>query len=63
VNTWLAIVVFCIQGECAFMVSNKEVLPTTKACEVKANEYMAILESHGADMAIPTCIQLKYKVT
>lgn len=62
-NTWLAIVVFCMNGECAFMVSNKEVMTTMRECEAKVNEYMAILESHGADMAIPTCIPLKYKVT
>ena len=61
-NTWLAIVVFCIQGECAFMVSSKQVLPTAQECADKVGEYLAILKDYGADMAIPTCIQLKYKV-
>jgi hypothetical protein len=33
VNTWLAIVVFCIQGECAFMVSSKQA--TTNSARVR----------------------------
>ena len=62
-NTRLAIVVFCIQGECAFMVSSKQALPTAQECADKVNEYMTILKHRGADMALPTCIYLKYKIT
>lgn len=62
-NTWLAIVVFCIQGECAFMVSSKQVLPTARECADKVGEYLTILKDYGADMTLPTCIYLKYKIT
>lgn len=62
-NTWLAIVVFCMNGECAFMVSNKEVLASQDECVIKVNEYVTMLMAQGFDEFIPTCVPLKYKVS
>jgi hypothetical protein len=45
------------------MVSSKQALPTAQECADKVNEYMTILKHRGADMALPTCIYLKYKIT
>jgi len=62
-SAWLAVVAFCINGECGFMVSNKNPMQTQEECAELLNTYLQILKVHGAEMVLPTCVQLKYKVS
>jgi hypothetical protein len=60
---FLAIIAFCLEGECAFWADTEAVYYTEEECEiavVKQMHYMTINGFNPEDM-LPGCIPTKFK--
>lgn len=57
---WLAIVAFCINGECSFWANTKEPIESKAECRRIALEVESVLKENGADQTIATCLPIKW---
>jgi hypothetical protein len=60
---WLAVVAFCVSGECSFFADNRTPYPTMEACKGKVNEVIDRLEAVGIPVVIPGCIPIRFTQT
>ena len=57
---WLAVIVFCVNGECMFWASNKEPYASKAECEKTAMAVMDTMNKQGAETPMATCIPIKW---
>jgi hypothetical protein len=60
---WLAVVAFCVPGECNFFADTRTPYPTMEACEERVNEVIDELEALGIPVVIPGCIPIRFTQT
>jgi hypothetical protein len=60
---WLAVVAFCVSGECSFFADTKTPYPTLEACERKAAKVVNDMEEMGIPVVIPGCIPIRFTQT
>jgi hypothetical protein len=57
---WLAIVAFCVKGECGFYAETKEPYISEAACMVKVDQLESYLNRNGIDTTFGGCIPVKF---
>jgi hypothetical protein len=57
---WLAIVAFCVKGECGFYAETKEPYTTEKLCLKKVDKIEYYLNSNGVETTFGGCIPIKF---
>ena len=57
---WLAVIVICLNGECAFWASAKEPIDSKKKCELIVEAVMFEFNKGGAETPLATCIPIKW---
>lgn len=57
---WLAVIVICVNGECAFWADTKVPYETKAACEEQVVAMSRYFEENGAEPALATCLPIKF---
>jgi hypothetical protein len=57
---WLAVVVFCVGGECAFWASIHEPLASKDECQALAAQVHVHFEEQGAELVAATCLPVNW---
>jgi hypothetical protein len=57
---WIAVVAFCVSGECAFWAETKKPFYSREECEKVVVDMEEYLVENGADATLPTCIPLRF---
>jgi aryl-phospho-beta-D-glucosidase BglC (GH1 family) len=57
---WLAVVAFCLPGECNFFADTRTPYSTKEACEEKVNKVIDELNELGIEVIIPGCIPIRF---
>lgn len=57
---WLAVIVICLNGECAFWASAKEPIETKRKCEIVIEAVTAQLNRDGAETPLAACIPIRW---
>ena len=57
---WLAIVAFCVKGQCGFYAETKEPYTSEAACMVKVDQLESYLNKSGIETTFGGCIPVKF---
>jgi hypothetical protein len=57
---WLAVIVICIQGECAFWADTKTPYESKQACEAKVVEMSKYFTDNNVEPVLATCLPIKF---
>jgi hypothetical protein len=57
---WLAVIVICSNGECAFWADTKVPYETKAACEAKVVEMSRYFAENGVEPALGTCLPVRF---
>jgi hypothetical protein len=57
---WLAVIVICLSGECAFWASVKEPIDSKQECEAIAKQTANYFEQNGVEVPLFTCLPIKW---
>lgn len=57
---WLAVIVICANGECAFWADSKTPYETKAQCEKKVVEMSEYFANNGVEPALGTCIPIRF---
>jgi hypothetical protein len=57
---WLAVIVICMNGECAFWASTKEPIGTKQKCEAVVKQTSDYFEQNGIVVPLATCLSIKW---
>jgi hypothetical protein len=57
---WLAVIVICIQGECAFWADTKTPHQSKEACEQQVIEMSRYFTENKAEPVLATCLPIKF---
>ena len=57
---WLAVIVICVKGECAFWADTTTPHETKAACEAQVVEMSRYFAENGAEPALATCLPIKF---
>lgn len=58
---WMAVVAFCLGGQCSFMANTSELFKTEKECAKVVWEMEDSLNKQGIEITIPGCIPVRVK--
>ena len=57
---WIAVIAFCMAGECAFWAETKKPFYSQQDCEKAVLVMDNYLRENGATATVPGCIPLKF---
>ena len=57
---WLAVIVFCIGGECRFWADTKTPYETKEKCEAKVVEMYKYLQENDGNPAMGGCLPIRF---
>lgn len=57
---WLAVIVVCLNGECAFWASTKEPIDSKQKCEAVVKETTQYFTQNGIETPLATCLPIKW---
>jgi hypothetical protein len=55
---WIAVVVFCVQGQCGFWISTETTFRSQAECETVAYQVIEAFEKEELDLVSGTCAPL-----
>lgn len=58
---WLAVIVFCIGGQCKFMVNTSDLYATEQECSERVFEMEEKIKAHGIEFTVPGCIPVRLR--
>jgi hypothetical protein len=58
---WLAVIVFCIGGQCKFWANTSELYNTEKECSEQVFAMEDKIRQHGIEFTVPGCIPVRLK--
>lgn len=57
---WLAVIVICVESECAFWADVKTPYNSKASCEAKVVEMSKYFAENGVEPALATCLPIKF---
>lgn len=57
---WLAVIVICVSGECAFWADTKTPYSSKSACESKVVEMSQYFLENNAEPVLAACLPIKF---
>ncbi len=57
---WLAVIVICVEGECAFWADTKTAYTSKAACESRVIEMEQYFKQNNVNPAVSACLPIKF---
>lgn len=57
---WLAVIVICLNGECAFWASVQEPIDTKQRCELLVEAATNMFNQEGIETPVAACLPIKW---